>query len=159
MANNTNKTTNLVPVYGIIISVVAIVLSLIFYFTNYYENLWTGFLIGGIIFLGVLFSVINYNNNHHERTNAAAMFGMGFRTTLFAVIIISIFTIVFHLIVTSGSHAMPTTSNNGDQASGQDNFWIFFFGNTLFVNVILGLIASALGAFVFKKDQTTTAAS
>jgi hypothetical protein len=83
MANHANKTTNLVPVYGIIISVIAIALSLIFYMTNYYDTLWTGFMIGGVIFIGVLLSVFNYNTNHHERTNAAAMFGMGLRDHYF----------------------------------------------------------------------------
>lgn len=158
MANHANKTTNLVPVYGIIISVIAIALSIIFYATNHYDTLWTGFMIGGVIFIGILLSVFNYNNNHHERTNSAAMFGMGFRTTLFSVIIISIFSIIFHLIVTSGSHSMPTAANNGDEVAGQGNFWIYFLGQTVFVNLILGMLAAALAAFVFKRNQTTTSA-
>lgn len=158
MANHANKTTNLVPVYGIIISVVAIVLSIIFYVTNYYDTLWTGFMIGAVIFIGVLLSVINYNSNHHERTNAAAMFGMGFRTTIFSVIVISVFAIIFHLIATSGTHAMPTAANNGDQVAGQGNFWIYFLGQNVFMNMTMGVLAAALAAFVFKRNQTTPSA-
>lgn len=132
---------NLAPIYGIIISVVSIVFTIIFYFTNMSGALWTGYFGNLLMFLGVLFSVIHYNSQHHERTSAMALFAMGFRTTIWAVFIVTLLTIALHFI--SG-------------AQREDNFWIYLFSNVFFTNGILGLLASVLAAMVFKKDQTTT---
>ncbi|UPK70648.1 hypothetical protein [Chitinophaga filiformis] len=132
---------NLGPVYGIIIAVVSIVFTVIFYFTNMAGALWTGYFGNLLMFLGVLFSVIHYNSQHHERTSAMALFAMGFRTTLWAVLIVTLFTIALHFI--SGSQT-------------EDNFWIYLFGNVFFTNGIVGLLAAVLAAMVFKRNQTTT---
>ncbi|QHS61907.1 hypothetical protein [Chitinophaga agri] len=142
--NHRNHHVNLAPVYGIIISVIAVVFTIIFYFTNMAGNLWTGYFGNLLMFLGVLFSVIHYNSQHHEKTSSLALFAMGFRTTLWATIIISLFTIMMHFIATS--------------QIGNDNFnfWIYLAGNVLFTNIVLGLLASALSAMVFKKNQKTT---
>jgi hypothetical protein len=132
---------NLAPIYGIIISVVSIVFTIIFYFTNMSGALWTGYFGNLLMFLGVLFSVIHYNSQHHEKTSAMALFAMGFRTTIWAVLIVTLFTIALHFM--SGSQR-------------EDNFWIYLFGNVFFTNVIVGMLAAVLAAMVFKKDQTTT---
>jgi hypothetical protein len=132
---------NLAPVYGIIIAVVSLVFTVIFYFTNMAGALWTGYFGNLLMFLGVLFSVIHYNSQHHEKTSAMALFAMGFRTTIWAVFIVTLFTIALHFI--SG-------------AQTEDNFWIYLFGNVFFTNGILGLLAAGLAAMVFKRNQTTT---
>lgn len=138
---NRHHHVNLGPVYGIIIAVVSIVFTVIFYFTNMAGALWTGYFGNLLMFLGVLFSVIHYNSQHHERTSAMALFAMGFRTTLWAVLIVTLFTIALHFI--SGSQT-------------EDNFWIYLFGNVFFTNGIVGLLAAVLAAMVFKRNQTTT---
>ncbi|PSL35777.1 hypothetical protein [Chitinophaga ginsengisoli] len=132
---------NLAPVYGIMIAVVSIVFTVIFYYTDMAGALWTGYFGNLLMFLGILFSVIHYNSQHHEKTSAWALFGMGFRTTLWAVFIITLFTVALHFI--SG-------------AERENNFWIYLFGSVFFSNVIVGLLAAVLAAMVFKRDQTTT---
>ncbi|SHM36286.1 hypothetical protein [Chitinophaga sp. CF418] len=132
---------NLAPVYGIIIAVVSLVFTVIFYFTKMASALWTGYFGNMLMALGVLFSVIHYNSQHHERTSAMALFAMGFRTTIWAVFIVTLCTIALHFI--SG-------------AQTEDNFWIYLFGNVFFTNGIVGLVAAALAAMAFKKNQTTT---
>ena len=139
-----NHHLNLTPVYGISISVISIVFMAIFYFTNTSGALWTGYFVNLLVFLGVLFSIIHYNSQHHERTSLLALFSMGFRTTLWTVVIISVFNIVLHLI---GRY------KEGIEAS---NFWIFLVTNILFTNLVLGVLASVIGAMVFKRNQKTT---
>lgn len=133
---------NLAPRYGIVIAVLSIVFTVIFNLTKTSDNLWTGYLGGAIVFLGVLFSVIHYNSQHHERTSALALFAMGFRTTLWAVVISSLFRLVMHLL-------------EPDKVS-DSNYWISLLGNVLFVPFILGLLASLIGGMVFKRNQKTT---
>ena len=137
-----HRTVNLAPRYGIAIAIVSIVFSIIFNVTKTSENLWTGYLGALLVFLGVLFSVIHYNSQHHEKTSSLAMFSMGFRTTLWAVVIFSLFSIVFQVL-------SPEKSSNSD-------YWISLLGNVMFVPLILGLVAAVIGAMVFKRNQKTT---
>lgn len=136
-----HHTVNLAPRYGITIAVLSIVFSIIFNVTKTADNLWTGYFGALLVFLGVLFSIIHYNSQHHEKTSSLALFSMGFRTTLWSVVIFSLFSIVFHLL-------QPTV----DRA----DFWISLLGNVLFVPFVLGLLASVIGAMVFKRNQKTT---
>lgn len=139
-----NHYLNLTPVYGVAISVISIIFMVFFYFTNTSGALWTGYFVNLVVFLGVLFSIIHYNSQHHEKTSSLALFSMGFRTTLWTVVIISLFNIVLHLI---GRY------KEGIEAS---NFWIFLISSILFTNLVLGILASVIGAMVFKKNQKTT---
>ncbi|WP_343669398.1 hypothetical protein [Chitinophaga sp.] len=136
-----NRHTNLSPVYGITIAVISIVFTIIFYVTQVSGMIWTGYFGSLVLFLGVLFSVIHYNSQHHERANMMAMFSMGFRTTLWAVVITTLFSVVFHFM-------------EADQT--ETNFWIYLFGNVFFTNIIVGIIASIIAAMVFKRNQKTT---
>lgn len=136
-----NRHVHLSPVYGIVIAVVSIVFTTIFYFTRTFDTIWTAYFVNLIMFLGILFSIIHYNSQHHERTSSVALFAMGFRTTMWAILINAAFTIALQLIARSAH---------------EDNFWMFLITNSLFINVILGLLASAIGAMVFKKNQKTT---
>ncbi|SFE23922.1 hypothetical protein SAMN05518672_10510 [Chitinophaga sp. CF118] len=137
-----HRMVNLAPRYGIVIAVMSIVFNIIFNVTKTADNLWTGYFAALLVFLGVLFSVIHYNSQHHEKTSALALFSMGFRTTLWAVVIISLFSIAFHLLVS-------------DKVE-DSNFWISLLGNVLFVPFVLGVLASLISSMVFKRNQKTT---
>ncbi|GAA3947844.1 hypothetical protein GO495_26350 [Chitinophaga oryziterrae] len=137
-----HRTVNLAPRYGITIAVISIVFSIIFNVTKTSDNLWTGYFGALLVFLGVLFSVIHYNSQHHEKTSMLALFGMGFRTTLWSVIIFSMFSLVFHFFE--------------PERTDSSNFWISLVGNVLFIPLILGLLASLIAAMAFKKNQKTT---
>jgi hypothetical protein len=137
-----HRLVNLAPRYGITIAVISAVLTAVFYFTDNTDTLWTGYFINLVMFLGILFSVIHYNSQHHERPSQLALFSMGFRTTLWAVVIISIVNVVLHFI----------EINKTDTS----NFWLVLFTNVFFTNIILGLLASLIGSMVFKRNQKTT---
>jgi len=138
----THRTVNLAPRYGITIAVIAIIFSIIFNVTKTSGNLWTGYFGALLVFLGVLFAVIHYNSQHHEQTSMLALFGMGFRTTLWSVILFSMFSLVLHFLE-------PESMNSS-------NFWISLIGNVLFIPLILGLLASIIAAMAFKSNQKTT---
>ncbi|WP_160714539.1 DUF4199 domain-containing protein [Chitinophaga solisilvae] len=160
MQQSNPKATKLSPVYGIVIALVSIVLTIIFYATDLYGALWTGFCTSLVFFLGVLVSIIHYNSRHHEHTSVKAAFAMGFRTTLLATILIAVFTIIFHfLIMSSDGHHQMVEQSTGVVIQDENvkrNFWIMFLGNILFVNMVMGLLAAAVGALVFKANQKTS---
>ncbi|ASZ10597.1 DUF4199 family protein [Chitinophaga pendula] len=149
--------TKLSPIYGIGIAAVSIVFIIIFYATQVYGNLWTGYFVNLIVFLGVLFSVIHYNSQHHERTSSQALFAAGFRTTLLSVVIISVFTIVVHLVTQEGAQRNMITADDRPQGVDmQHNFWIYMLTNVFFTSLILGVLASIISALVFKRNQQST---
>jgi hypothetical protein len=148
----------LTPIYGITIAAISIVFTVIFYLTNYAANLWTGYFVHLVLFLGVLFSVIHYNRVKGGGASISSLVKMGLHTTLWAVIIVSAFTIVFHLIMEpNGAVGVPSDGNQLSDTSPykREGFWIFLFGNVLFINGILGTLASIIGAISVKRNQKT----
>ncbi|MEZ2441362.1 DUF4199 domain-containing protein [Chitinophaga sp. RCC_12] len=138
------------PAYGFILGAICIVFTLIFYVTKLYGNLWMGYFGNLIMFLGVLISIIHYNRVHKDKTSATSAFTMGWRTTLIATIIYAVFLLIFHLVVGGNpSHTLV------EEDTVKGNFWIYFLGNVLFVNLFVGVVAALLGGLVFKANQKT----
>ena len=154
-----HSSPRLTPIYGLVIAALSIALTVIFYLTNFYGNLWMGYFVHLVLFLGVLFAVIHYNKVKGGGASIPALFKMGMHTTILAVIIVSIFTIIFHFIVepAAGSGGVPSDGNTISDTSPykREGFWIFLVSNVLFVNGILGLLASLLGAISVKRNQKT----
>lgn len=139
------------PVYGYILGLICIVFTLIFYVTKLYSNLWMGYLGNTVMFLGVLIAIIHYNRSHKEKSSAMTLFIMGLRTTVLATALYAIFLVIFHLVV----GGTPENSLVQTDDPVKENFWIYFLGNVLFVNLFVGVIAAGMGAMVFKSNQKT----
>lgn len=139
------------PVYGYILALICIVFTVIFYMTKLYSNLWMGYLGNTVMFLGVLIAIIHYNRSHKEKSSAMALFTMGLRTTVLATVLYAVFLVIFHLVV--GGNPENSLVQTDDPV--KENFWIYFLGNVLFVNLFVGVIAAGMGAMVFKSNQKT----
>ncbi|MBC9910688.1 DUF4199 domain-containing protein [Chitinophaga varians] len=163
MQQSSQVPVKLPPVYGIIIAVICITLTVIFYVTNQYGTLWTGFCTSLVFFLGVMFAIVHYNSRHHHHTSMMSSFAMGFRTTLLATFLVAVFSLVFHfLVVNSGKNYIDQDPFVGDANvisnanTDRQAFWIMFLGNVLFANIAMGVLAAMLAALVFKANQKTT---
>ncbi|WP_410493891.1 DUF4199 domain-containing protein [Chitinophaga varians] len=163
MQQSSQVPVKLSPVYGIIIAVICMALTVIFYVTNQYGALWTGFCTSLVFFLGVMLSIVHYNNKHHNVTSMKSSFAMGFRTTLLATFLVAVFSLVFHFLVINGEgHYMVQQGEGGgttvisNQDTEQQKFWIMFLGNILFANLAMGALAAVLAALVFKANQKTS---
>ncbi|WP_298740204.1 hypothetical protein [uncultured Chitinophaga sp.] len=141
-------------VYSITISVISIILTLIFYMTNIYAALWTGYFVNLVLFLGVLLAVWHYYRQQGERASAKALFMVGFRITLIVTVVLTIFTVILHLIVQANPGSTLMASDRGSmEVDMPRNFWIFLISNVLFSNGIVGLLAALMGAAYFKRNQ------
>lgn len=150
-------------VYGILIAMVCIALTMIFYMTSRAANLWTGYLVNGILFLGVLFSVIHANKALGGRASLGNLLTMGILTATIAIIMIATTTIIFHLATEPPAGTTVNIPSDGGQISDfsstkREGFWIFLLGNIFFVNLVLGFLAAGIGAMTVKRNQKTTAA-
>lgn len=141
-------------VYSITISVISIIMTLIFYMTNIYAALWTGYFVNLVLFLGVLLAIWHYYRQHGERAAAKTLFMVGFRITMVVTIVLTIFTVILHLIVQSNPGGTLMASDRGSmEVDMPRNFWIFLISNVLFSNAVVGLLASLMGAAYFKRNQ------
>lgn len=141
-------------VYSITISVISIIMTLIFYMTNIYAALWTGYFVNLVLFLGVLLAIWHYYRQHGERAAAKTLFMVGFRITLVVTIVLTIFSIILHLIVQSNPGGTLMASDRGSmEVDMPRNFWIFLISNVLFSNAVVGLLAALMGAAYFRRNQ------
>jgi hypothetical protein len=131
-------------------------MTLIFYMTNIYAALWTGYFVNLVLFLGVLLAIWHYYRQHGERSSARALFGVGFRITLIVTVVLTIFTIILHLIVQANPGGTLMASERGSmEVDMPRNFWIFLISNVFFSNGIVGVLAALMGAAYFKRNQKT----
>jgi hypothetical protein len=131
-------------------------MTLIFYMTNIYAALWTGYFVNLVLFLGVLLAIWHYYRQHGERAAAKTLFMVGFRITMVVTIVLTIFTVILHLIVQSNPGGTLMASDRGSmEVDMPRNFWIFLISNVLFSNAVVGLLASLMGAAYFKRNQKT----
>lgn len=141
-------------VYSITISVISIILTLIFYMTNIYAALWTGYFVSLVLFLGVLLAIWHYYRQQGESAAATTLFMVGFRITVVVSVVLTIFSIILHLIVQSNPGGTLMASDSGSmEVDMPRNFWIFLISNVLFSNAVIGLLASLMGAAYFKRNQ------
>jgi|GEM_PF-799782 len=147
--------------YSLIISVISLVLTIIFYATNRYAVLWTGYFVNAVLFLGVLLAIWHYNRQHGDGSSMKALFGIGLRITLVVTVVLTVFSIILHLIAQaspSGS-AIAARGSEGVGPQGVDvprNFWVFLISNVFFSNAVVGVLAALMGAMYFKRNQKTT---
>ncbi len=150
----------LVWVYSFVITAVCIALAGIFYLTQWFSDLWTGYIINGIIFLGVMLSVIHANST---LGGAASLYQLGLTgliTTLLATIMVASVTLLFHLIMVPTDPAtlnvtMEEARINEFSVQTRQGFWIFMVTNILFANFTLGVLGTVIGAISVKRNQKT----
>lgn len=141
-------------VYSITISVISVIMTLIFYKANIYSALWTGYFVNLVLFLGVLFAIWHYNRQHDDKAAAKELFAVGFRITLIVTLVLTIFSIILHLIVQANPGGTLMANEGGPmEVDMPRNFWIFLISNVFFSSGVVGLLASLMGAAYFKRNQ------
>jgi hypothetical protein len=86
--------------YGVIISVVLIVLLLLFYILNLYTENWPGYISYAALLGGIIISTIAYRDNYLKGfIPYGTSFSVGFLTGLFAAIFSAVLTFIFMTFV------------------------------------------------------------
>ncbi|RFS24037.1 hypothetical protein DVR12_09140 [Chitinophaga silvatica] len=142
--------TRSIRIIGGIIGVISIGCAIIFETTRAVGNLWLGYVGNCIMFIGVLFSILLYNRHHQNKESSKASFTVGVRTTILATIIYAAFLLIFYMMFGEKKNTALQYDNDGIST-----FWLFFFGDAFFINIIVGLCASLIGAFVFNTYQNS----
>lgn len=131
--------------------------------TQWYADLWTGYIVSGVLFLGVLFAVIHANKALGGKASIGSLLTMGFLTAAIAIIMITTATIFFHMATEPNVDSSVNIPSDGSRMSDysitkREGFWIYLVTNVLFMNLVLGFLAAGIGAMTVKRNQKTTAA-
>jgi hypothetical protein len=151
---------------GVIISLLLIVVSLIAYFTGQDTASWNRWLGNLILFGGILWACISYGRQLNNNVTFGNIFAHGFKVSSIVTLISILFTIIFFLVFPEirekaldlARVEMEKSDNISEdqieQAIGLTRkfFYVFTIGVLIFAYMIVGTIASLIGAAVTKKD-------
>jgi drug/metabolite transporter (DMT)-like permease len=151
---------------GVIISLLLIVLSMTAYFTGQETASWNRWLGNIIIFAGILWACISYGKQLNNNVTFGNVFAHGFKVSAIVTIFLILFSIIFFLLLPEVKEkaleaARAEMEKGGkmseeqiEQAVAMANkfFFVFTIGGLMFIYMIIGTIASLIGAAVTKKD-------
>jgi hypothetical protein len=154
-------------VMGLLVGLILIVCSLVIYFTQLYLETW-GQYIGFVLLFGViLVSVLLHSNEVAHQTTFGKLFGFGFKVTAAATVSMIVFVVLqgmifpdiktrFMEVAREGAYKHPEAAANKDAIEQnlqmvEKNFTFIIILGILFWYLVIGAIASLVGAAVAKK--------
>ena len=151
---------------GVIISLLLIVVSMIAYFTGQETAGWNRWLGNIILFAGILWACISYGKQLNNNVTFGNVFSHGFKVSAIVTIFLIIFSIIFFLLLPEvkekALQAARTEMEKGGKmqeeqieqaiAMASKFFFVFTIGGLMFIYMVIGTIASLIGAAVTKKD-------
>ena len=160
MQASLHSPVRLAVIYGVLISLISIALTMVFYMAQWSSDLWTGYLSNAVLFVGILIFVIHVNKAMGGRASLGNLFGMGLLAAGIAIVIVASATIIFHLATEPPVAATGNLPSDGGRMSEysryrRDGFWIFLLGNVFVTNAVLGGLAAIIGAVTVKRNQKT----
>ena len=161
-------------VAGLIIGAFMIVYSLALNFMGLMQQRGLGWVGYGIMIIGIIIFVNLYGKSKNNYVSFGGLFGYGFKTTAIFALLMVLFLIGFFILFPEFKDKIMETAREGmeerenmtdDQieqglAMFEKNFLLFTVGGALFMYILLGCIASLIGAAITRKkpfnplDQT-----
>ena len=152
-------------VKGLIISMILIVFGLAIYFSGQIGNKSLGYLQYLVLFAGIIWGCINYAKQLNGNVTFGNTFAHGFKITAVVTVIIIVYTVLAFTIlfpemkgmmIEQAEKQMEEQSMSDSQreqaASMMKNYMVpFAIAGILFFFMVIGLIASLIGAAVAKK--------
>ncbi|RPD38546.1 DUF4199 domain-containing protein [Chitinophaga barathri] len=148
-------------IYGVLIGLISILFTLFFYITQWISDLWTGYFVNTLIFVGVMVSVIHANKAYGGRASLGRLFMTGLLTAFVAVVMVSTANILFQLgtepVMGTGEN-IPSDGARMNEYSDykRQGYWIFTITSVFVTNAVLGALGALLGAVTVKRNQKTT---
>lgn len=149
---------------GVIIGLVLVVLSIASQLMNFDTESWFRWLSSLLLFGSLIASCIIYSNQHNNYVTFGNIFADGFKTTAVLTCVTLISTVLMFLIMPELKQRFFDLAASEAEKSGADDemiekqqelfknmFWVFVIGGIMFTYIIIGAIASLIGAAIAKK--------
>jgi hypothetical protein len=151
---------------GVLLGLISVVLFLVYYFMGLtFKSQAINFLPAALFIGLIIYFIIKWSNDNDNNITFGQGFGYGFKIVVITTLIVFVFTLVFILAfpdfktqyidsVREKVNSNPRVPDDQrekaiDIASGF--FMIAMLGGSLFFNLLVGTIASLIGAAVAKK--------
>ncbi|HVI46460.1 MAG TPA: DUF4199 domain-containing protein [Chitinophaga sp.] len=152
--------------YGLSMSIVLIVLSLLYYFAGLSQANWTMYINIVVLVVGIIVSCNNYSQINDGKVTFGNIIGSGFKATLIIVIVNTLFSVFLVYIFPDIKQltlesARKTLEKQGQQGElleqsmrfTEKMFMFLLVAGSLFSTLVAGTIAAIIGAAVGKKEK------
>ena len=152
---------------GLIISLIIIVIGIAGYFSDLAFESWFNWVANGIFFLAIIFACIHFANQKEGYVNFGNIFLHGFKATLVATIVLLVYSLLAMNVLfpemkekifemqqaEMEKRDMPEEQMETAMNMMKKYFMLFMVLGVIFGNLIIGCIASLLGAAFSKKNR------
>ncbi|WP_217607072.1 DUF4199 domain-containing protein [Chitinophaga sp. GbtcB8] len=151
--------------YGLVISAILILLSVLFYVMNLSTESWVKWVSTVVIFVGVIFTCTQFAKLNDGNVTFGNVFANGFKTTSLIALVTVLFSVVFILIFPDIKEKALEEARRQMEKQGQSDdviekaiamtskmFMVFVLAGGIFGTLFFGAIASLIGAAVAKKN-------
>jgi len=151
--------------YGLVISAIIILLSVVFYVLNLSTESWVKWVSTVVIFAGVIFTCIQFAKLNNGNVTFGNVFANGFKTTSLIALVTVLFSVVFILIFPDIKEKALEQARLQMEKQGQSDeiiekaiamtskmFLVFVLAGGIFGTLFFGAIASLIGAAIAKKN-------
>ena len=153
-------------VIGIILCAILIVISLVVYFLELFTEQWIQYVGLAVLFGGVIWAVINNGKERNNNVTFGNLFGFGFKVIAVVIVVMVLYTLLSGYLfpdmktkIIEVARTRALANPNADPAqvkTGMDiferNYTLFLVIGVVFWYLILGIIASLIGAAAAKKN-------
>jgi NADH:ubiquinone oxidoreductase subunit 6 (subunit J) len=152
-------------VKGLVISLFLIVLSVAAQLLNFDTESWYKWLSTLLLLGAIIYSCILYANQNNHNVTFGNVFADGFKTTAVITCITILFTVLLFLIMPEMKQRFfDIAAKEAEKAGATDDmvekqqaifknmFWVFIIGGIMVTYLIVGAIASLIGAAAAKKN-------
>jgi hypothetical protein len=154
---------------GLTVSLILIVFNLVLYFTKLYTQSWVQWCALALLLGGIIWAVVNNANEKDHRVTFGNLFAFGFKVAAVITCIMLLYTVLSgflfpdvkeKIIEMSRQQALARPGADEDQVDkGMEifakNYTLFLVIGLIFWNLVIGVIASLIGAAVSKKNPPT----
>jgi c-di-AMP phosphodiesterase-like protein len=153
---------------GLISGGLLIVYSLILNFMDLMSNQALGSISYLILLVCIIVFILQYAKAQNNERTFGQLFTFGFKSTAIATLMVIAFQVIFFVVFPEYKEKFFDLAREGMVKQGQNEeqiemgigfmqrfFWVFIIGGSLFFLMLVGGIASLIGAAVAKKNPAT----
>ncbi len=151
---------------GVVISMILIILSLVIYLMELYRMQWLQYVGFLILFAGIIVSVMIFGKENAYNKSFGNLFAHGFKITALVTVIMIAFTFLSDflfpeakekIIEISREQALENAKGNEEQVEVgmkmfEKYYTLFIMIGIIFWYMLIGVIASLIGAAITKKN-------
>jgi len=154
---------------GLIISLILIILSILFFVTGVDQATWSKWLSVLVLVGGVIWACLSYGRQMDNRVSFGNVFGHGFKVAAVITVLSLVFTIIFLTVFPEIKEKALEVARTDMEKTGKltdeqiDDqiamvrrlFFVFAIVGVVVIDLFCGAIAALIGAAIAKKEPTT----